>query len=76
MKAYRDLPKDQRDEWLMSPTTEAFLGEIARELQAIDAGIVAAAREGVHGPLTRGGMSAALAWALRVARGEVSRDVA
>lgn len=76
---FEELPKEQRDAWLIDPTTERYLATVRRTLSQIQTEIILQAEGGdfdVERMRTLGAQAAALRGALRLATNEVSRDVA
>jgi hypothetical protein len=76
MRAFDRIDKERRQEWFDSPVTRAYLQTLAAEQRLHETAIIEAARVGQPASPVLGGYSSALHWAVRLAQGELSHDVA
>jgi len=74
---YERIDPEVRREWLENPTTRAYLQTLQGQQRRIDTTILGIAREGRDdGMVLLGGQSRGLNFAVHLALGEVTSDVA
>ena len=68
-----DLDPESREAWRRSEITAAFMAELAKEKQIIEAEALSTLEDGIYPSPHLGGMRKALGWVIRLAAKEPGR---